>query len=250
LAAGWRVSVVALPDGDLDWLTSRGVVVTAGDITSAKTRETAVNRTLACYGQIDVLINNAGVGLYGLPTEVPSALFSRLLEVNVVSPLALAQLVIPVMLDQGSGTIVTIGSVAARVALPWAAAYSASKSATDAVHDSLRLELRGRPIHLLKVYPGVVDTQFKDHVLAGQPPEPVRNIRYVISPDGLAAAIFRAVKRRRKTLYLPAIGWLFILLGVLAPSLMDYYLARFLPSSELPVDFGGVRATPQEVDED
>jgi short-subunit dehydrogenase len=240
---------VALPDGDLNWLTSLGVVITAGDITAAQTREKVVQRTLACYGQIDVLINNAGVGLYGMPTEVPSALFSRLLEVNVVSPLALAQLVIPVMLDQGAGTIVTIGSVAARVALPWAAAYSASKSAMNAVHDSLRLELRGRHINLLKVYPGVVDTEFRNHVLAGQPPEPVRNIRYVISPDALAAAIFRAIKRRRKTLYLPAIGSLFTLLGVLAPSLMDSYLARFLPSSELPIDFGCVRATPKKVDE-
>lgn len=226
LAAGWKVSVVALPDGCHGWLTSLGVVTTAGDITSEETRQTAVDRTLAAYGRIDVLINNAGVGLYGLPTEVPSRLFPRLLEVNVVAPLALAQLAIPVMLEQGSGSIVTIGSVAGRVALPWAAAYSASKAALDSVHISLRIELRGSPVHLLQVFPGIVDTEFRSHVLAGQAPEPVRNIRYVVSPDALAAAIFSAVKRRRKTLYVPAIGWFFSLLGVLAPSLMDFYLGR------------------------
>ena len=86
LAAGWKVSVLALPDADLCWLKPLGVVITAGDITSEQTREKAVHRTLAAYGRIDVLINNAGVGLYGLPTEVPSALLSRLLEVNVVAP--------------------------------------------------------------------------------------------------------------------------------------------------------------------
>jgi len=249
LAAGWKVSVVALPDGDLGWLTSLGVVITAGDITSDQTRETVVHRTLASYGRIDVLINNAGVGLYGLPTEVPSALFSRLLEVNVVAPLALAQLVLPVMLDQGAGTIVTMGSVAARVALPWAAAYSASKSALGAVHDSLRLELRGSPVHLLNVCAGIVDTEFRNHVLAGQPPERVRNIRYVVSPDALAAAIFGAVKRRRKTLYLPAIASLFSLLGVLAPSLMDFYLGRLLTRPSVRSN-PGVLVQPTEVDED
>ena len=239
LAAGWKVSVVALPDSYLDWLTSLGIAVTAGDITSERIREKAVHQTLASYSRIDVLINNAGVGLYALPTEVPSALFSQLLEVNVVAPLAMAQLAIPVMLDQGFGTIVTMGSVAARVALPWAAAYSASKSALDSVHDSLRIELRGRPIHLLKICPGIVDTRFRNHVLRGQPPEPVRAIRYIVSPDALAAAIFRAVKRRRKTLYMPAIGRLFNLLGVLAPPLMDFCLGRLLPSSEPSVRFPG-----------
>jgi len=239
LAAGWKVSVLALPDSHLDWLTSLGVVVTAGDITSNGIREAVVLRTLAAYGRIDVLINNAGVGLYGLPTEVSSAHFSRVLEVNAVAPLALAQLVIPVMLEQGSGTIVTMGSVAARVALPWAAAYSASKSALYAVHDSLRRELRGGPVHLLKVCPGIVDTEFRSHVLAGEPPEAVRNIRYVVSPDALAAAIFRAVKRRRKTLYVPVIGWFFSMLGVVAPSFMDYYLGRLHPHDT------GVKSRPR-----
>jgi len=115
----------------------------------------AVQRTLNSYGRIDVLMNNAGVGLYAVPTEVPAASFSRLLDVNVVAPLALTQLVVAAMREQGSGTIVNVSSVAGTVALPWAAAYSASKSALHALHDSLRIELRGSPIHLIKVCPGI-----------------------------------------------------------------------------------------------
>lgn len=250
LAAGWKVSVLALPGAELEWLTSLGVLVTAGDITSEQTRQAVVHRTLASYGRIDLLMNNAGVGLYAPPTGTPSALFNRLLEVNVVAPLALAQLVIPIMREQGSGTIVTMSSVAARVPLPWAAAYSASKSALDSVHDSLRLELRRSSVHLLKVYPGIVDTEFRKHVLAGEAPEGVRNIRYVVSPDELAAAIFRAVNTRRKTLYVPAIGWVFSVLKILRPSLMDFYLARLLPSTELSMDSAGIGAFPTAVNED
>ena len=118
LAAGWNVSVLALAGPNLEWLRSLGVVVTPGDITCEKTRETALNRTLASFGRIDVLVNNAGVGLYALPTATSPAHFTRLLDVNVVAPLALAQSVIPVMQDQGFGTIVTMSSVAARAALP------------------------------------------------------------------------------------------------------------------------------------
>ena len=236
-ASGWKVSVLALPDADLGWLQSLGVVITAGDITSEQTRVTAVQRTLAAYGRTDVLINNAGVGLYGLPTQVPAALFSRLLEVNAVAPLALAQLIIPVMLGQGSGTIVTMGSVSGNVALPWAAAYSASKAALHSIHDSLRLELRDSPIHLIKVCPGIVDTDFRSHVLSGRPPERVRDIRRIVSPDDLAAAIFRAaVTRRSRTVYLPTIGSVFSLVGPLVPALMDVYLSRFLPPPQHPAD--------------
>lgn len=233
LAAGWRVSTVALPDAGIDWLKPLAVVV-EGDITDPRVREAIVERTLSSYGRIDALINNAGVGLYGYPTQVSPALFSRMLDVNVVAPLALAQAVLPVMRSQGKGSLVTIGSVAAGVALPWASAYSASKAALDSLHDSLRRELRGTPIHLLKVNPGIVDTDFRNHVLAGAAPPSVQDIRRVISPDDLAEAIFRAVRRRRQTLYMPAIGSLFHLMGALAPAAMDVYLGRYLSSKDSP----------------
>jgi short-subunit dehydrogenase len=248
VTAGWRVSVLTLADGDLSWMTSLGVTVTKGDVTSREARETAVQQTLYSCGRIDVLINNAGVGLYGLPTEVSPCLFSRLLDVNVVAPLALAQLVIPVMINQGTGTIVTMGSVAARVALPWAAAYSASKSALLSLHDSLRIELQGTPIHLLKVYAGIVDTEFREHVLTGEAPDRVRQISYVIPPATLAAEIYRAIQKRRRTLYLPAIGRLFGIVGSFAPLLMDLYLARMLSSTPLQEASAVAGEIPEDVD--
>lgn len=231
LAAGWKVSVVALPDSNLDWLRSLGVRIIAGDITSEHVRERAISETLAAFGRIDLLVNNAGIGLYSLPSDVPIAHFSRMLELNVVAPLALAQMVIPVMLAQGFGTIVTMGSVAARVALPWAAAYSATKAALCSLHDSLRLELRGSPIHLIVVHPGIVDTGFRDNVLAGGPPAGVKRIRYVVSPETVASGIFRAVKRRRNSVYVPAIGFLFEKAGALVPAVLNFYLSRLNPPS-------------------
>jgi short-subunit dehydrogenase len=145
----------------------------------------------------------------------------------------LAQLVIPVMLNQKSGVIVTMGSVAGKVALPWSAAYSASKFAMHAVHDALRVELRRTPIHLVKVCAGIVDTDFRKHVLNGEAPQGVLDLRWVVSPEAVALAIFRSVQRRKKSVYVPAIGALFGSIGQFAPGLMDIFLARFLPETPL-----------------
>lgn len=231
LALGWAASVVALPGPELDPIEESGALVTSGDITSPGVRQDVVERTLQRYGRIDALINNAGVGLYARPTEVSLSEFSRILEVNVLAPLALAQMVIPYMQQQGSGSIVNIGSVAGFVALPWAAAYSASKFALNAMHDSLRRELRGSPIQVIKICPGIVKTDFRNNTLGGSAPHAVKRIRWVVSPDTVAARIVRAIEEGHRAVYVPRIGRVFALLGALAPSLMDLYLSRYFADS-------------------
>jgi short-subunit dehydrogenase len=228
LAAGWKIAVAALPGVEIDRLAGDGVLTIAGDLTCARTREAAVQQTLGRYGRIDVLVNSIGVGLYALPTESPVEYLRRILDVNVIAPMAVTQMVIPPMRKQGGGTIVNISSVAASVSLPWAAAYCASKSALSSLHDSLRRELRGSPVHLIEVCPGIVDTNFREHVLGGAPPSAVRAIRRVVSAEQLAVRILRAIQRRSKTVYLPRIGAIFALAGILAPSVMDWYIGRLL----------------------
>lgn len=231
LALNWSVSVIALPGPELDRMAQLGALVTSGDITLREVRKRAFKRTLQRHGRIDVLINSAGIGLYAPPTEIEVPAFSRILDVNVLAPLALIQLVVPYMKNQGCGAIVNIGSVAGLVALPWAAAYSASKFALDSMHDSLRRELRGSAIHVLKVCPGIVDTEFRTRVLTGEVPAAVKRIRWVVSPETVAARILWALEHRPHTVYIPKIGRVFALAGAIAPSLMDFYLSRFLANA-------------------
>src|SRR5690348_17010515 len=235
LSLGWEVSTVALPSPELDRVAASGATVIAGDITFPKVREQVVERTRELYGRIDVLINSAGIGLYARPTEVSLPAFSRILEVNVLAPLALTQRVIPHMQNQAGGAIVNIGSVAGLVALPWSAAYSASKFALDAMHESLRRELRGGPIRLVKVCPGIVDTEFRNNVLEGTAPTSVKRIQWVVSPETVAARIWRALERGCRTIYVPRIGRVFTLAGAIAPSLMDVYLSRYLSDDEFAI---------------
>jgi short-subunit dehydrogenase len=221
---GARVSLTALDQPGFEDFESPDHLVTAGDITSPATRRAAVQRTLDCFGRIDVLINNAGVGQYGYPSQVDTEISKRIFDVNVFSALALAQLAIPYMRAQGSGTIVNIGSVGGQVSLPWAVMYCATKWALHCVDDSLRRELASSGIRVLKVCPGIVATGFRDHVLAGSAPAPVEDIRRIVTPDQVAEAMMRGVERGRRTVYVPHIGRLFTSLEFFAPRVMDWYL--------------------------
>lgn len=223
-ALGSKLALTALPSEAFQRDESSSRLVIPGDITSAKTRAEVVERTIDLFGRIDVLINNAGVGQYGYPTEVDTEISKRMFDVNVFSALALTQLVVPHMREKKSGTIVNIGSVGGKVSLPWAVMYCATKWALHCVDDSLHRELAGTGIRVMKVCPGIVDTRFRDHVLAGTAPGRVEDIRRVVSPDQVAAGVIRGLEHGKRTVYVPKIGVIFTSLDFFAPRIMDWYL--------------------------
>jgi short-subunit dehydrogenase len=223
-ARGAKLSLTGLANEHFESAESDSRIAVAGDITSAGTRAEIVDKTLARFGRIDVLINNAGVGQYGYPTEVDTEISKRMFDVNVFSALALTQLVVPGMRARKSGTIVNIGSVGGKVSLPWAVMYCATKWALHCVDDSLHRELQGTGIRVMKVCPGIVDTKFRDHVLAGTAPDRVEDIRRVVSADQVAEAVIRGVERKKRTVFVPKIGFVFTSLDFFAPRVMDWYL--------------------------
>lgn len=223
---GWKVASLSLPQDDRPTPDNPSVLRIWGDICEDRVRRSAVEQTMARFGRIDILVNNAGVGLYAAPSTVSISLSKRVFDVNVFAPLALAQLVIPIMRRQGGGTIVNLGSVGGKASLPWSVSYCASKFAMHAVDDSMRRELKRDGIHVMKVCPGIVDTAFREHVLAGTAPADVSAIQRVVRPRELAAAIARGIERKSRTVYLPWIGRVFTAMEFFAPWLMDWYLDR------------------------
>jgi short-subunit dehydrogenase len=214
---GARVSLTALPGTDFTDRDSDDEIVAAGDITDGSFRQRIVERTLKHFGRIDVLVNNAAVGQYGYPTEVDLEISKRLFDINVFAPLALAQLVIPHMRSRGSGVIVNIGSVGGAVALPWAVMYCATKWSLHCIDDSLRRELTGTGVRVLKVCPGIVSTDFRDHVLAGKAPGRVESLKRVVTPDQVAAEIAKGLVKNKRTVYVPRLGQIFTSMEFFAP---------------------------------
>ncbi|XP_019182505.1 PREDICTED: uncharacterized protein LOC109177575 [Ipomoea nil] len=145
---------------DLSDLRSDNIETLELDVTSDESVGCAVDTIMSKFGQIDVVVNNAGVGITGPLAEIPIDQFLKAYEINTVGALRVAQHVVPHMAARRRGKIVNIGSVVGKVATPWAGAYCASKAAVHAMTDTLRLELRPFDIDVILVIPGSVRSNF------------------------------------------------------------------------------------------
>jgi len=137
---------------------SLAVTVLPLDVDSDASVTAAFEKILASRGQIDVLVNNAGIASLGSVEETPLGLFRQTMETNYFGALRCIQAVLPRMRERRSGRIVNISSVAGKLAFAGQACYSASKFALEALSDALAAEVRAFNIHVNVVEPGVIET--------------------------------------------------------------------------------------------
>jgi short-subunit dehydrogenase len=224
---GALLSLAARSEDKLRSVGGENALITAGDLLDENIRQSVVDRTMERFGRIDLLINNAGVGLYAPSHLTPMHHARRLWELNFFVPLDLIQKSVPHMKRQGSGFIVNVGSIAGKMTLPWFTLYSASKYAIGSLTDGLRMELRSFGIHTMTVCPGYVTTHFQQNVVQGNPPA-LSGLRrqWAISPEKCAEDILRGVEHGKRTVVTPGSGWLLILLERLLPGIVDRQLER------------------------
>ena len=224
--AGARLSLTARSEDGLQRAAPPDALLTTGDLTQEETRRAVVKRTLERFGSVDILINNAGAGLYSPSWNTPLEDVKWLLDLNVLAPLALAQLVVPPMRAQRSGLIVNVGSIAGQISLPWLTIYSASKFALGALTEGMRMELKRDGVRTMIVCPGYVKTAFQQNARGGQPPAAmVQGRRFAITPQQCARAIRMGVERNARTVVTPRMGWLLIGAARLFPGFVEGRLA-------------------------
>jgi NAD(P)-dependent dehydrogenase (short-subunit alcohol dehydrogenase family) len=132
------------------------------DISNDAEIETAVDRILAETGGVDVLVNNAGFGLYGPIEEITLAEARYQFEVNLFGVARLTQLLLPAMRAREAGTIVNITSMGGKIYSLLGGWYHATKHALEGWSDCLRLELAPFGINVVIIEPGVIETGFGD----------------------------------------------------------------------------------------
>jgi NAD(P)-dependent dehydrogenase (short-subunit alcohol dehydrogenase family) len=160
----------------------------AADVRSARDIERLVSLTLDRFGQIDVLVNNAGeLGPTPLPylADLPREAFSDVFLVNVEAPFRLTQSVIGGMLLRDTGIIVNITSDAALTGYPGWGAYSASKAAIEALTRTWASELEGTGVKMLTIDPGDMDTAMHAAAI------PDANPAELAKPEDVALAMVR-----------------------------------------------------------
>ncbi|MGY1749446.1 SDR family NAD(P)-dependent oxidoreductase [Modestobacter sp. SYSU DS0511] len=200
--AGAAVAVGARRRDRLDALAERigstgaRVLTLDLDVTDEQQCRTAVERTRSELGGLDVLVNNAGVMLLGTIVGADPEDWRRMLHTNVLGLMYMTHAAIEGMVEQGSGDVVNISSVAGRTARLGAGVYNASKWAVNAFSESLRQEVTQRGVRIGLVEPGAVATELSSHITQAdarrQSQEMAQTMR-TLDPEDVARAVLYLV---------------------------------------------------------
>lgn len=144
------------------------------DVKKPETIQRAINQIVLKEGKLDVLINNAGVGITGPIEETPIEEISKAYDTNLNGPIRMMQAVLPQMRKQGNGLIINITSIAGYMGLPFRGIYSATKGSLELVTETLRMEVRSQGIHVVNLAPGdfatnIASGRYHAPILKGSP---------------------------------------------------------------------------------
>jgi len=157
-------------------LTSAGATVIEIDVTSDESVNKGVAGAIEKLGGLDVVINNAGVGVMGMQEHLTIEDWQKLFDVNVYGVQRVNRAALPHLRSQGSGLIIYISSLLGRMSLPFYGPYNASKWALEAMAENYRVELSGFGIENALIEPGGFETSFFGNLI--QPSDTSRNESY------------------------------------------------------------------------
>ncbi|HKR00283.1 MAG TPA: SDR family NAD(P)-dependent oxidoreductase [Pyrinomonadaceae bacterium] len=165
------------------------------DVKDAEAVRAAATQLRAKFGRIDVLVANAGIGMTTDARDLRADEVANVINVNVLGAVNSVTAALPEMIDQKSGQVVVISSLAAYRGLPKSAAYCASKAAVSAFFESLRVDLRGSGVDVTIIHPGFIKTPLTAGREAQMP--------FLMELGDAVKKIIRAIEARRKTYAFP-----------------------------------------------
>ncbi len=207
----------------------------ACDVRKRSDIDSLVLAALDRYGRIDIWVNNAGYGIQDGTVEMSMKACRDLFETNLFGAIECMQAVAPLMRQEGSGTIINISSVVGYIALPYQAAYSASKHALNAVGHAARVELQRDGLHVMTVCPGYIPTHFQENIVMGKDALKFAGARKPdATADDVARATLEGYLKRKRDVIVPAKHRFSVKMYQLFPSLIEWVVGRNLrPAQEV-----------------
>lgn len=166
-ARGWQVAATARRVETLSDLFSERVLTLPLDVTDEASIAAAVAATVARFGAIDVLVNNAGYGVFGPLEGISAGALEQQFRVNVLGTASTIRQVLPIMRAQHAGVVINMSSIGGRIASPFVSAYYATKFAVEGLSESLRYELKAHGIRVKVIEPAHFKTAFIARALEG-----------------------------------------------------------------------------------
>ena len=221
---GARMGLVARRTDALQQLVSeveseggKAIALTA-DVRDAASVRAAADQLREEWGQIDVLVANAGIGATTDPAKLNPEEVANVINVNVIGASNSVAAVVPEMVARGSGHLVVISSLAAYRGLPKSAAYCASKAAVSAFFESLRLDLEPKGLNVTIIHPGFIKTPLTAGRQAQMP--------YLMELDDAVEKIVGVMERKKKSYAFPWQLASIVRAGMIMPNFMYDWISR------------------------
>ncbi len=193
------------------------------DVSKESDCKKLIEATINKYGRIDALINNAGISMRALFSDVDISVLKRLMDVNFWGAVYCTKYALPYLL-KSKGSITGISSIAGFHGLPGRTGYSASKFAMHGFLEALRIENMQNDLHVLIAAPGFTSSNIRKSALVADGAEQgdsPRTEEKMMAPEEVARNIFNAINKRKQTLILTSQGKLTVFLKKLAPRFLD-----------------------------
>jgi short-subunit dehydrogenase len=224
-ARGSRVGLLARTETDLDRLRGElgdGCAVAIADVLDREQVTSAVSSITQALGPVDIVVANAGVGLYGTFLEADVDDLERTMRTNYLGTVHILKATLPSMVERRHGHVVAIGSISGRIGSPFEAGYSASKFAVTGLVEGLSVELRPYNVNVSLVVPGPVQTTFfeaRGHAYDRARPKPE-------SPVKVARVALDAVEHNRAEAFVSGFMHQAVITKTLCPPIFRWGTAR------------------------
>jgi short-subunit dehydrogenase len=212
---------------EVEGLGARAAAVRC-DITQAEDVARLMREAETHFGGVDILINNAGIGLFGPVEALAEEQLRQVFEVNFFALVRVTRAALPLLRRRPGGQIVNVSSVLGHRGLPLLGGYCAAKAAVNALTESLRVELAAEGISVLLVSPGFTETEFRETRLNAEGWQQSAPPLKQMSADEVAAAMVKASRRHRRDTILTLPGRAMVLANRFVPGLFDRVARRMI----------------------
>ncbi len=200
-------------------------IIYSCDVSDINQVKQMVKECIDLTGGIDILINNAGIGIYGEYLSYSESDFHQIMDINFFGVVHCIQEILPHMVKNKKGKIINIASLAAIHGIPYLSAYSSSKAALAVFSQSLQAELYNMDIQVKVIYPGYTDTEFfAKEKKVGKAIRP--KSRYE-PPQEVARKILKSINKSNWSHIYTFNGKLLSILHAFLPGLLDYIMKRY-----------------------
>lgn len=226
VARGARVGLLARSAPELERLCDElgrdNAVVACADVLDREQLDVAIDDVVRNLGPVDVVVANAGIGLYGTFLDADVDDLARVMQTNYLGTVHLLKAVLPQMAERRQGHVVAVGSISGKIGSPFEAGYAASKFAVAGLVESLCVELAPFGINVSLVVPGPVDTTFfatRGHPYERSRPKPA-------SPTKVAQVVLDAIEHDRQEAFVSGFMRQAVISKTLFPPLYRWGTAR------------------------